>query len=85
MTEADRLSSELHKQKERILIQLIEEIENRVPTDDEMRRYGNCMFFPGGKEEWKWRGVTILVVEPLNEIRRIGWNFTIHGAKTLWP
>lgn len=64
----DNIASQLMRQRmadtERQLITIIESIEGRVPTNDEVRRHGACGYHLDGRAEWKWRGQTILIVHP---------------------
>lgn len=41
------------------LVTNIKEIEGRVPTNDEVARYGQCAIHVNGDTEYKWRGQTV--------------------------
>lgn len=47
------------------LITRIEEIEGRVPSDQEVKCHSMKYIYPDGKEIYKWRGIHILTVLPL--------------------
>lgn len=56
-----RLADEI----ERRLIARLEEIEGRVPNNDEVRRYAKRFIFPDGRSVFTWKGAQII------EVRRI--------------
>lgn len=41
----------------------VEEIEKRMPFFDEFLYHGLITIHPNGTQEWKWKGVTIIVLE----------------------
>lgn len=45
---------------EKRVVARLEEIEGRVPTNDEVALHGNRLVYPDGKQEIQWKGVTIL-------------------------
>lgn len=51
-------------ERDRRMIGVIEAIEGRVPTNDEIKTYGALAIHQDGREEWKWRGKTICVTSP---------------------
>ncbi len=44
------------------IITYVEKTEGRVPTDAEMQKYGMRAVWPDGKVEYKWKGVTFLII-----------------------
>lgn len=60
--------TELHRfvlrNTEHHLVGIIERLEGRVPSNDEVRRHGACGIYPNGMCEYKWRGRSILLVHP---------------------
>lgn len=36
----------------------------RMPSSDEIVKYGVCAVHPDGRQEWKWRGETVAVMHP---------------------
>lgn len=56
------------------LIHSLEIIEDRVPTDGEVRQHLHCAIYPDGRKEWKWRGQTILRMVPPS-IGDTAWTF----------
>jgi hypothetical protein len=70
-----QLAREIVRCTEAKLIERVEALEGRVPTNDEIKRYGARGIHPDGREEWKWRGITILIVEPPT-CKRPSWLFT---------
>lgn len=61
---ASRIMRQRMAETERHLITAVEQIEGRVPSNDEIRRHGHCAHHLDGRAEWKWRGQTILIVHP---------------------
>lgn len=57
---------------ERRLITVIENIEGRVPTNDEVREHCHRAVYPDGRQEIKWKGVTVLMIHPPEWNQKIG-------------
>lgn len=49
---------------EQTLLARIEQIEGRVPTNQEVARYGLCTVHPNGVQAWTWKGTLIVQVKP---------------------
>lgn len=58
---------------ERTLVTMVEAVEGRVPSNDEVRRYGQRLVHRDGKESYVWRGELLFNVEPENGF---GWRIT---------
>lgn len=53
---------------ERCLIGAVEQIEGRVPSDDEVRQHGRRMIVERGGEIYEWKGVPILEI-PIDALK----------------
>lgn len=62
---ADTLHSAHNVLVESELIRIIEIIEGRVPSRDELMRHGVRKLFYDGRAEWHWRGRCIVTEHPL--------------------
>lgn len=58
--------TEYISRRDTMLIGLIEEIEGRVPTNQELAEHCFCGLFPDGYSEFKWKGNTIMVCDKFN-------------------
>lgn len=76
--------SELHKAYARMafrtiectLVGMIEEIEGRVPSDDEVRRYGCKLIFTQDPEQWThytWKGEPLFRVRLMPFVLEVYW------------
>ena len=52
--------------------------EGRTPTPSEVRQFGCCAIHLDGRIEYKWRGDTILVIDPI-AARGLSSFVDIHG------
>lgn len=50
---------------EKALITAIEVIEGRVPSNEEVKKYGWRMIYPDGSEEYLWKDIVIVKVPPV--------------------
>ena len=66
----------LQKVEER-LVARIEELEGRVPSNEEVARHGHRVIYPDGKQEYTWKGMKILEVLPMTDPLKYGW--TVNG------
>ena len=53
------------EQTEALLVERLEILLGRVPSDDEVRKHGFCGIHPDGTREYKWKGETFLKVLPI--------------------
>jgi hypothetical protein len=53
------------------LITMIEEIEGRVPTNEEVAAYGQRNIYPDGTVTLTWRGKELFTVPPLFKSRAL--------------
>jgi hypothetical protein len=57
-------ANELQAKIDLHLITRVEEIEGHVPSNDEIALHARRTVFRTGKQQYTWRGVTILIVNP---------------------
>ena len=62
---AFKIAEEQNRVVERMLITMLEEIEGRVPTNEEVSRFACRMIFPDGTQTYTWKGKKLFNVEPL--------------------
>lgn len=53
------------EQTENLLVERLEILLGRVPSDDEVKQHGFCGIHPDGTREYKWKGETFLRVAPI--------------------
>jgi hypothetical protein len=59
------IAKERNRVVERMLITMLEEIEGRVPTNEEVTRFALRKIFPDGTQTYFWKGKKLFNVEPL--------------------
>lgn len=64
MANAREAALAAYRERDQQMIGVIEAIEGRVPTNQEIMTHGACAVHQDGREEWKWRGRTICVTDP---------------------
>lgn len=57
-------TSVLFAEIEKRLVDAITKIEGRAPTLEEAKEHGHRMIYPDGKQEYKWKGTTVVIVHP---------------------
>jgi hypothetical protein len=71
---ASALCREKYRLIERCLLGAIEQIEGRVPTNDEVMAHGRRLIHPDGKQTYTWKG------KPIVEVPREPLKFVGHKA-----
>jgi hypothetical protein len=60
-----QLAQALRSTVERELVRAVEIIEGRVPSNEEVARYGERYLWPDGREVFNWRSEPIVKVSPM--------------------
>lgn len=62
---SDMAAQQIMEQTERLLVERLEILLGRVPSDDEIRQHGFCGIYPDGTREYRWKGEPFLCIAPI--------------------
>lgn len=65
MKRACDMAAQQIMETEWLLVERLEILLGRVPSDDEIRQHGFCGIYPDGTREYRWKGEPFLRIAPI--------------------